>query len=90
MENVADFLKDVVLTLNEDSDYIRGAKYYALAKPRNGFVPVVDREAMKNNADALRYYHGRVRVFETGYDEAAKDERYRACHEFVSLLRKHL
>jgi hypothetical protein len=66
-------------------DYQNGVRAYALCKARNGYVP--DGDSPKTHAE-LNQYLARVRVFETGYDEAAADERYQIICELSRIIKR--
>ena len=66
-------------------DYQSGVRAYALCQARNGYIP--DGPTPKTHTE-LEHYYARVRVFETGYDEAAGDERYRVICELSRIIKK--
>lgn len=67
-------------------DYQNGVRAYALCQSRNGYIP--DGASPPKTNDELDQYLARVKVFETGYDEAAVDERYQVIHKLSRIIKK--
>jgi len=77
------------LTANKvtHGDYETGAKAFAFAMPRNHYIFPDNFNAPKTHPELDQYYE-QVRIFEQGYDEAAKDSRYKQLHDLAKIFQR--